>query len=476
VREAGLRGAEAADLIRKSEEELARERERIVRDQRRASGDFILRGTPFGGDLLGGIAQINAEMNRLLEGNRALVAEGQLSIREMRELNNAIREAGERQRQALGRQAELGLLGELYGLLGMTEEAARLEWELKLAGLKIAYEELRIAAEIYNLNLTYLEEIAGLIGEFERIGPPTTAPTVPERTARQDDRPEQLARIRQEIRETFEDILKGLLAFRDSLLLDERLSPLTPQQRVAEALRQYEEIQALAAGGDVEALRGRDAAARTYLAEMQAAYGSTAPYQEAFQRVMADTTGLITDIERLRENATEMAIRELGLNVLDFANRNQGSLSRIIDNTDPTLLRHVVVDNLPPTTPQTPGGGDSALIPFVPRTVAGGATYAYAEGGIAYTPQVASLAERGPEIVLPLGAVPSGGGDGSGDVVKAVDKAGLETARQLVALARKVEALARALDAERADRQKLQRTLERALSGDDTQKRKAEAA
>jgi TP901 family phage tail tape measure protein len=171
VKDAGFKGAAAAALIQKAEEDLARKRKQITDAQKAASAAFIFRGTPYGGPVLSGIADINAEMNDLLEKNRELVEAGELSVREMRELNNAIREAGERQRQQLAEAAEFALLGELYALLGKDEEAARLSYELKLAELRIAYEELKIANEAYNLNLQWLDEIATLIDDFERRGP-----------------------------------------------------------------------------------------------------------------------------------------------------------------------------------------------------------------------------------------------------------------------------------------------------------------
>jgi tape measure domain-containing protein len=433
VREAGFAAAEAADLIKKSELELARERQKIARDQRQASGEFILRGTPFGGDLITGLQDVTRESMSLQESNRALEAAGEMTLREMRELNRAIRESAERQRQDLGRQAELGLLSTLYGYLGMTEEAARLEWDLKLAGLKIAYEELKIANQIYSLNLQNLDAIGTLIGKFEAAGPPVTAPTPPAiRESQPDTRTEDIQRIREDIRDTFDDILKSLLAFRDSLKLDEQFSPLTPAQKVAEALRQYEDIQAQAARGDVEALRGREAVARTYLREFQAAYGSTAPYQEAFQRVLADTGGLIGNIDRLREDAATAAIREAGLNILEFSRQNHGNLARIIENTDPDRPRRVLVEPLPQPLPP------SGPRPFLP------------DAGNQPGPRSAFQAAS----------------SGGGEVVEAVDRAGLSTALQLAALKKAVDALAAALSADQADRQRLQHTLERVLSGE----------
>lgn len=80
-------------------------------------------------------------------------------------------------------------------------------------------------------------------------------------------------------------LLQDLQEFIDSLLLSD-LSPLTPDQRLAEAQAQYEALLAAAQGGDLDALAQLQAAAQAYLGEAQSFYGGVGPYDSIFASVL----------------------------------------------------------------------------------------------------------------------------------------------------------------------------------------------
>lgn len=80
-------------------------------------------------------------------------------------------------------------------------------------------------------------------------------------------------------------LLEDLQRFIDDLLLSD-LSPLTPDQRLAEAQAQYEALLAAAQGGDLDALAQLQAAAQAYLGEAQSFYGGVGPYDTIFATVL----------------------------------------------------------------------------------------------------------------------------------------------------------------------------------------------
>lgn len=86
-------------------------------------------------------------------------------------------------------------------------------------------------------------------------------------------------------------LLEDLQRFIDDLLLSD-LSPLTPDQRLAEAQAQYEALLAAAQGGDLDALAQLQAAAQAYLGEAQSFYGGVGPYDSIFASVLEQLSAL----------------------------------------------------------------------------------------------------------------------------------------------------------------------------------------
>jgi hypothetical protein len=89
------------------------------------------------------------------------------------------------------------------------------------------------------------------------------------------------------------DWLRRLGDLQDSLMLDEQLSTLTPEQMLAEAQAQYEAALAGSMSGDEEARGDFERAARELLDQGRGFYSSSDAYTALFDRVQADIAGLI---------------------------------------------------------------------------------------------------------------------------------------------------------------------------------------
>lgn len=148
IKDMGFSAAEQARIMAEAAAELARRLAEIKKDQLARSAEFIVGGTAAGGALTKALADNRKSQEDLIKGNRDLYKGGQLSLREMRELNKAIREAGERQRDQMIGDASSQLFMELYNLLGDEEAAAQLRYDLTLAELELRREELRLAMEV----------------------------------------------------------------------------------------------------------------------------------------------------------------------------------------------------------------------------------------------------------------------------------------------------------------------------------------
>lgn len=89
--------------------------------------------------------------------------------------------------------------------------------------------------------------------------------------------------------------LRRLMDYRDSLLLDDNLTTLTPAEQLAEARRQYEAVAQAALAGDTDALNNVQNVASAYLDELRAYFGSAQGYTEGFDEVMTLLDTLIAD-------------------------------------------------------------------------------------------------------------------------------------------------------------------------------------
>jgi|GEM_PF-6128416 TP901 family phage tail tape measure protein len=81
--------------------------------------------------------------------------------------------------------------------------------------------------------------------------------------------------------------VQGIKGFLDSILLDEQLSPLNPQEQLAEAQSQFDALLAAAQGGDVDAMNALPAIAQTLLGFGQQVFASSSDYVAIFDNVMA---------------------------------------------------------------------------------------------------------------------------------------------------------------------------------------------
>lgn len=85
-----------------------------------------------------------------------------------------------------------------------------------------------------------------------------------------------------------EEAKKNLAKWRESLLLSQ-ISPLSPEDQLAEAKSQYEDMLALAQGGDVAAISGLSGAANTYLTLARSLLGSSLGYTSLFDQIRIQT-------------------------------------------------------------------------------------------------------------------------------------------------------------------------------------------
>lgn len=86
--------------------------------------------------------------------------------------------------------------------------------------------------------------------------------------------------------------MESLRKLKNSLLLDNRFTPLNPQQQYLEAQRQYREIYARAMGGDKDAQGQVEQALTTYLEQSRAFNASTVAYYQDFEETQRNLAEL----------------------------------------------------------------------------------------------------------------------------------------------------------------------------------------
>jgi tape measure domain-containing protein len=105
------------------------------------------------------------------------------------------------------------------------------------------------------------------------------------------------------------DAYKQIGQYVASLKLNQQLSPLSNEARLAEARSQYQTQLAAAQAGDLDALTGITQFADTYLQEAQAFYASSTQYADIFNSVSDALDGLVKPVdadEQIRQNTTAM--------------------------------------------------------------------------------------------------------------------------------------------------------------------------
>lgn len=164
LKDMGFSAAKQAEILAAARDELERRQKAIKDEQLGKSYDFINAGTAAGGPLVKALADNKKTQLDLIAGNRDLHKGGQLTLREMRELNRAIREAGTRQRDQMITSASSQLFLDLYQLLGDEAAAAQLRYDLTLAELDLRREELRLAMLAAGWTQERMDAILGPIG------------------------------------------------------------------------------------------------------------------------------------------------------------------------------------------------------------------------------------------------------------------------------------------------------------------------
>lgn len=114
---------------------------------------------------------------------------------------------------------------------------------------------------------------------------------------------------------TFRDLSGQIRTFLDSLVLNSSLSTLSPQDRLSEARRQFEDVAFRAGEGDVEAQGQLEAVSRTYLEEAKGFHASTEEYAAIFDTVRGTLTGIASSAMSEAEvmaRQTELMTAQIG--------------------------------------------------------------------------------------------------------------------------------------------------------------------
>lgn len=118
----------------------------------------------------------------------------------------------------------------------------------------------------------------------------------------------------------------SLRQFRDNLLLDSKLSPLNPFERMQTAQSKFQETAALAINGDQDALGRLEDVSRDYLNEARDYYGTSETYFSVFNQVKSVLDQSLTGLEsQLTEDQKQLA--ELQTQSALLAGVNGGVLS-----------------------------------------------------------------------------------------------------------------------------------------------------
>src|SRR5690606_16657452 len=123
---------------------------------------------------------------------------------------------------------------------------------------------------------------------------------------------EQLADLQTQSYEQQLQWLEQLRQYRDSLLLNEQLTTLTPEQQFAAAQQQYLATVAAAAAGDANAQQQLQQAAQAYLEEARSFLGDSQGYTDIFNSVLNTldefiATGGATIQQQIAELLTDIA-------------------------------------------------------------------------------------------------------------------------------------------------------------------------
>ncbi len=161
----GFSAEEAAELMAGAAEEADRRLAEIKSDVMGRVGGFL--GS---GGLSQAMDDIGNEAAGLIDELVDLTLAGEMAREEFRDLAAQLNQVAAEKVGQLFNDEVSSLFLELYGYLGREEEAAALQFDLKLAELKIAREELAIAAKKHDLEMGVLDDLDILIRDLELQG------------------------------------------------------------------------------------------------------------------------------------------------------------------------------------------------------------------------------------------------------------------------------------------------------------------
>jgi hypothetical protein len=142
-------------------------------------------------------------------------------------------------------------------------------------------DQAELVGDAFKEFITLFPQLAGVVHEF---GKDAQANVDEARTALQAAYDAEAAALNTTI-SRLETFTQSIRKFRESLLLDNALSPLSPADKLAEARRQFESVSAAAMGGDQEAMDRLQETSQAYLDEAKAYYASSEDYFAAFNQV-----------------------------------------------------------------------------------------------------------------------------------------------------------------------------------------------
>lgn len=205
------------------------------------------------------------------------------------------------------------------------KDSALLGYDASLANQELAFTLRQIAAEA-ELTDDQLKRLAEVFPEMSSailslVGMGSTADTAQgvadAKSALEDakqklrDAYEKEAQAIRDVIDPLKSYIKSLKDFRNSLRLDNALSPLSPYDKMMEAQRQYEDLVARAMSGDVEAIGELESVSRAYLEAAREYYGDSLAYFDIFNSVETTLDAVLAKAgDQLSEAEKQLAALE----------------------------------------------------------------------------------------------------------------------------------------------------------------------
>lgn len=247
------------------------------------------------GDALSGV---NSEQRDLIEGAKELAEALGFTEDRLKTMIDRIKKAAQEQREIILQNAAQDLLLSALDFLGKGEEAERIRFEIQKAQLLIAYEELKIAALKYGIELDLLKTIGGLIDEiidldfdgWKKLHNPVRDVNrgLRDTNTEFDRLADRLSAAKDNIRE-----------FLNSLDRNE-MGGLSPKDALENALSQFMAIVKAAKSGDINAMEAFPSIGQDLLKLAREYYGSDPRFAAIFDMVRQAGIDLL-DVSQARE-------------------------------------------------------------------------------------------------------------------------------------------------------------------------------